>query len=493
MRSQFLFLAVLLVLLLSATTPAAGQNTEFGAIDRFIEERMAALDIPGAALAIVQGGEIVYLEGYDVANPSGDPVTPQSPFLLASLSKSMTAVAVLQRVEAGQVELDAPIQRYLPWFMPETPITVRQLLNQTSGLDEKQGYERNLDPDGVDALENSVRGLASAELNHVPSTAYEYSNSNYDVLGHLIEAVTGQSYGDYLENHLFQPLEMTHSFTDLAAARAAGMSSNYYPFFGRQTAFDSLLPYSRATQPSAGVIGSAEDMAHYLLFHLNDGTFRGTQLLSPSSMEILHAPAVFTDPTGEGAVQYAMGWAVWPFTDMADAPVALSHGGGWLGVNHNMLIIPEKGFGMVLLLNSSDPTHASDYANIAFDVALLALDQAPQHFATQEDWLTRHLRPLGVGLTVFLLVTAGIAVWRLRQTGWRRSDSLLFIALALIDLALIIYLLAFRLPQNTTNVSLVVRFEPDLGLLLVLQLLLTIGWGSGRSFWAIRRWQSAGR
>ena len=80
MRSQFLFLAVLLVLLLSATTPAAGQNTEFGAIDRFIEERMAALDIPGAALAIVQGGEIVYLEGYDVANPSGDPVTPQTPF-----------------------------------------------------------------------------------------------------------------------------------------------------------------------------------------------------------------------------------------------------------------------------------------------------------------------------------------------------------------------------------------------------------------------------
>lgn len=451
---------------------------------------MDTLGIPGAAIGIVQDDEIVHLRGYGVANADGDLVTPQTPFLLASLSKSMTAVAVMQLVEAGEVELDAPIQRYLPWFQPDTPITVRQLLNQTSGLDESEGYKRNLDPDGPDALVESVRGLNSAELNHVPGTVFEYSNSNYDVLGHLIETVTGQSFGDYLDDHLFQPLEMTHSFTDLAAARAAGMSSAFYPFFGRPTAFDALVPYSRATQPSAGVIGSAEDMVHYLQLHLNDGTFRDTQLLTSASIDILHAPAVSTDSSAEGMTHYAMGWAIWQFTDMVDAPTTLSHGGGWLGVSHIMLIIPEKAFGMVLLLNSNDPPQASAFSNIAFDVALLAQGQAPENYSAGEDWLTRHLRLLSGMLIVVLLVAAWIAVRQLRRPEWQRYNGLLFTGLAMMDLVIIAYLLVIRLPQNDMNVPLVVRFEPDLGLMLILQLFLLIGWGSVRSLWAIRRWRS---
>src|SRR5690606_22440990 len=130
------------------------------------------------AVAVVRDGQIVHLAGYGVANNAGDPMTSQTPFLLASLSKSMTSVAVMQLVEQGLVELDAPIQQYLPWFMPDAPITVRQLLNQTSGLDELEGYVRNLDPGGPDGLARSIRKLAMSDLNRPPGTAFEYSNSN---------------------------------------------------------------------------------------------------------------------------------------------------------------------------------------------------------------------------------------------------------------------------------------------------------------------------
>jgi len=482
-----------LFLFTTAADTAAHSDGNDADIDVYVRERMDSLGIPGAALAIVRGEEVAHLTGYGVANPEGDPVTPQTPFLLASLSKSMTAVAVMQLVEAGQVELDAPIQRYLPWFMPDETITVRHLLNQNSGLDEGQGYERNLDQDGPDALEQSIRRLAATNLNHPPGTEYEYSNSNYDVLGLLIETVSGQSYGEYMQANLFEPLEMDHAFTSLEAARAAGMSSAFYPFFGRQTNVDAILPYSRATQPSAGIIGSAEDMANYMIAHLNNGRFGDTQLLSPESMETLHTPAVNTDP----GVEYAMGWVVWEFEDVAQPggapPTALSHGGDWLGFIHLMLLIPEQDLGVVLLMNGHDTTTTSAYNNIAFDIALLATGLEAQRYPLQEDLLTRNLRPLSAGVILLLLISGFVAIRRLRGEALSHQDRWLLVGLAIIDLALVIYTLFIRLPNNESSVRQILRFEPDLGIMLLVILLLTIGWGSVRSLWAVQRWRESNR
>jgi CubicO group peptidase (beta-lactamase class C family) len=486
LKKTLLLLPIIILSLLSTKGASAQQGGIGDTIDTYVRERMEDLDIPGAALAIVRRGEIVHLAGYGAANEAGDPVTPQTPFLLASFSKSMTAVAVMQLVEAGKVELDAPIQQVLPWFMPDTPITVRQLLNQTSGLDELHGYERNLDADGDEALAASVRRLATADLNRPPGTAFEYSNSNYDILGLLIETVTGQSYGDYMQANLFEPLAMTDSFTSLTAARAEGMTQAFYPFFGRQTNFDRYLPYSRATQPSAGNIGSAEDMAHFLMFHLNDGRFGAGQLLSPSGMETLHALAVETAP----GVGYGMGWSVWFFEDAAlpggDPPKALSHGGEWLGFNNLMLFIPEHDLGIVLLMNGNNPA----YANVAFNVALLALGQEAHLSPPLEGTLDRHIRLLTVILILLLLIAAVVALRRLRRPTLTRRDGWLFIGLAIIDLALLIYILLIRLPQIKSSVPLTLRFEPDMGLMLLVILFLTAVWGSLRSLWAIRSWRA---
>jgi hypothetical protein len=113
-----------------------------------------------------------------------------------------------------------------------------------------------------------------------------------------------------------------------------------------------------------------------------------------------------------------------------------------------------------------------------------------QHYPPQEDWLTQNLRPLGIGLILLLLISGAIAIRRLRGAAFTRRDGWLFVALALIDLALVGYLLFIRLPAAKSNVPLTLRFEPDLGLLLLVILLLTLVWGLLRSLWAVWRWRA---
>jgi CubicO group peptidase (beta-lactamase class C family) len=147
-RGTVVALATMLVLLAfgatgpptaaAASAPGAG-TPDLAAIDRYVEAHRQATRLPGLALCIVHGDQVVHLRGFGHADPSGRPVTPQTPFLLASTTKSFTALAVMQLVEAGKVDLDAPVQRYLPWFRLADPaasarITVRHLLNHTSGL-----------------------------------------------------------------------------------------------------------------------------------------------------------------------------------------------------------------------------------------------------------------------------------------------------------------------------------------------------------------------
>lgn len=132
-------------------------------IDAYIQARMEAAGIPGLALGVVYGDQVVYLKGYGVAGPDGRPVTPQTPFILGSTSKSFTALALMQLVEAGQIDLDAPVTTYLPWFRTRdaaasAQITVRNLLHQTSGLPTYEGRQGIADNDQSPmALENGVR------------------------------------------------------------------------------------------------------------------------------------------------------------------------------------------------------------------------------------------------------------------------------------------------------------------------------------------------
>jgi CubicO group peptidase (beta-lactamase class C family) len=145
-------------------------DASFEEIDAYIERQMDRLNIPGVSLAIVEGDQIVHLRGFGRARPGGEAPTPQTPFFIGSTTKSFTALAVVQLVEAGKVELDAPVQRYLPWFRVADPqasaqMTVRHLLNQNSGLPLGSGWQLLADfDDRPDVTERQARALATCKL-----------------------------------------------------------------------------------------------------------------------------------------------------------------------------------------------------------------------------------------------------------------------------------------------------------------------------------------
>jgi CubicO group peptidase (beta-lactamase class C family) len=137
--------------------------------------------------AIVHGDRIVHFKGFGKADNSGRAVTPQTSFILGSVSKSFTALTVMQLVEAGKVQLDAPVQRYILWFQVADPvasamITVRQLLNQTSGLPASAGNSI-YDGPAAQRIEHAVRGLQTVQLDRPIGSSFEYIDINYVVLG----------------------------------------------------------------------------------------------------------------------------------------------------------------------------------------------------------------------------------------------------------------------------------------------------------------------
>jgi len=191
------------------------RKPDFAKIDMYAQAQLEKSRIPGLALGIVQGDQIVHLKGIGRADDSGRAVTPQTPFCIGSTSKSFTALAIMQLVEAGKIELDAPVQRYIPWFRVADPvasarITVRQLLNQTSGLTEAAGKGAVIGA-GPETLEQAVRDLCTAELNRPVGISFEYSNLNYLTLGLVVQMVSQEPYEIYLQQHIFEPLEIRHT------------------------------------------------------------------------------------------------------------------------------------------------------------------------------------------------------------------------------------------------------------------------------------------
>jgi NADH dehydrogenase FAD-containing subunit/CubicO group peptidase (beta-lactamase class C family) len=336
-----------LPLLLAMLAPGAaraqgGDSTQLRRIDEYVTHTMRSARFPGVAVGIVKGDRVVYLHGFGRADPSGRPVTPQTPFLIGSVTKSFTALAVLQLVERGQVELDAPVQRYIPWFRVDdsvlsSQITVRQLLTMTSGL--PQVYETQVWTDRDDgALERTVRFLATKQLTGQPGHTFGYSNANYETLGLIVQTVSGESYEDYVKRHILGPLDMRNSFVSQDEALARGMASGYRWWFGVPVAV--MLPYRRAELPAGYVIASTEDMTHYLIAEMNGGRYGDTSVLSPRGMAMRHAA-----PSGNG---YGMGWEF----AHAGGRTLINHDGGTANFQSSLFIDPDAQVGVYVAANA---------------------------------------------------------------------------------------------------------------------------------------------
>jgi CubicO group peptidase (beta-lactamase class C family) len=476
------------------TTLAASPNTQpavFHSIDAYVTAQMQTMHIPGIALGIVQGDQIVHTQGFGMANPSGQPMTPRIPLILGSTTKSFTALAVMQLVEAGKISLDAPVQHYLPWFQVAAPasalstpsaastITIRHLLNHISGIPTR-AVEESLTGNGVETLEQEVRALSQVSLTAPVGTTYQYSNMNYATLGLVVQAVSGQSYGSYIEEHIFEPLQMANSFTSQTEARQHGMATGYRWWFGLAVPAD--LPYLHGSLPEGFLISSAEDMTHYLVAQMNNGRYLDTSVLSAGGIAQLHQPAVSMDSREVQGDMYGMGWVISPASGSLGV-TSVWHGGDTANFHSDMIILPEKQLGIVVLMNVNGNFAMMSNAQgvIAHGIERILLGQpAPPASVFGQHYLW---------LDGILLLCSGLVLWSFVRLLRRRAQSLrqdpLNVLTSLLlpmlwEVALPAFLLIGFPPLMRASWPLILLYFPDFGNWLLVLCLILLATGTTR-------------
>jgi CubicO group peptidase (beta-lactamase class C family) len=362
-------------------------------VDAYIEETMRRLPIPGLAVGIVKENRVLYVQGYGTANVDGDPVTPQTPFMLASVTKTFTALAVQQLVSAGQIDLDRPIQNDLPEFRladetAASAITVRHLLDHTSGITTLAGNQPYLHSPTTRFTE-ALEQLTHYRPPYPPGQRYEYSNWNYVLLGEIISRASNQPYAEYVQEHVLEPLEMSHTtFADPHTLPGAAT--------GNLIVFGASVPYDEPYPPvmlSAGYLTStAEDMTHYLVAFFDRGTYHRNDIL-PNPQR---------------------GWydTSWYWHKGTPADIASGFSGGHNSINTNIQLFPLHRLGVVVLMNTRlDQMIPGPTVNdIAFNIARLTIG------ASYEVPSNRVFYGGYLAVDIFLLLLMVTCLWQILHT-----------------------------------------------------------------------------
>jgi CubicO group peptidase (beta-lactamase class C family) len=471
-------------------------GTFFDAMDDYVAAQMRRLHIPGASLAVVEGDRIVHMRGFGRARPGGEMPLPQTPFFIGSITKSFTALGIMQLVEAGKIELDAPVQRYLPWFCVADPVasaqmTVRHLLNQTSGLSflSHQLSLADLD-DRPDATERQVRAISTLKLNHLVGEKCQYNNINYNILGLIIEAASGEKYADYIRMNIFDPLDMHHSYSNKAGALKDGLVVGHRHWFSLP--FPALnMPQPSSSLPAGMLISCTEDMAHYLVAHLNGGYYKGRQILSEAGIDAMHHGAAQLAVWQGMVIKYGMGWCD---SDLGQTKT-FTHGGNLPDYSAYMGLVPEQKRGFIVLFNA-DPyglPFITDEVGTGL-TALLAGQSPPPIKLDFIQWIFR-LLPL---IPVLLIADVGITLsflqrWQRKPTSqptrgqlWRQH--ILFPLIPNLSLA---SLLAYL--KSSGLIRFMQLFMPDLSWIIRISGSFAAMWAILRSFIVMHTWRKIHR
>lgn len=247
-------------------------ETEEVKIEKIIEKNMTEGNIPGLSITLVKDDKTVYQRGFGYADIKEEKlVTSQSLFELASNSKAFTALALLNLEESGQINLSDSVTKYIPWLKvkyqgKEIPITIEQTLHQTTGIPPST---INLIPISNEnsALEETVRTLVGIELDSRPGEMFQYATINYDILGLIIEKVTGNTYENYIDETLLKPMELNNTYLFRNKAINDRIASGYKIAFLKPRLYEA--PIYRGNKPAGYIISSGEDMAKWLKIQMD--------------------------------------------------------------------------------------------------------------------------------------------------------------------------------------------------------------------------------
>lgn len=453
---------------LTASPAAAQEALPLSQIDQYIETELKASRIPGMAVAIIKDRQVIHAQGYGVADADGRPVTAETPFIIGSTTKSFTALAIMQLVEAGKVELDAPVQRYLPWFTladkeAAAKLTVRHLLNQTSGISTNAAFSINLAPDA--SLEAYVRELAKIKPTAQPGALWQYSNANYSTLGLLVELLSGQSYTEYVEQKILAPAGMKQTFLSQEVAAQNGLAAGHQYLFGFPVARN--FPQKVSDIPAGFINASAPDLAKFLI------ALQSGRLLSPALVKEMQSPAA---PMGGSDEFYAMGW----MRRVHNGIPVIDHPGDVMNFKAYMALSVTEDWGVVLMANSNN-SFSPEFQGIADGVlSLMAGKELP---AGPGHSINRTMLFIGIALGLVLL-------WQLwgfaRLPRWSRGGLWSYLRIAG-NLALGLLIWAGIPAAMGFSWRMLWQFAPDLGISVAVIGTLSLLLGALRLVVGLRR------
>lgn len=335
------------------------ESNIYNEIDSYLADACEKAHFPSMSITIVDKENVLLSKTY------GDCESTDTPFLLGSVSKSFTALSIMQLVEQGKIDLNEKLSDYLPNAKDGNKITVLQLINHTSGLGEHQnlGNFKIVGKQGV----------------------HKYANVNYSILGKVIECVSGQSYEDYVEENIFKPLSMSKSAATYDKAKDNGLIDTYENWFGFNIKTQPKFPKSDSAwiTTSAGYLSSTtSDLGKYLQMYMRGGE----SIISSDSINKMFYENV--EVQANIPYKYGMGWTL---TNEPLKQPALRHSGLVETGMSTIYILPESEIGIAIAVNTNDYFVGKDLMDrIDWSLVLMLTGDKPNQISDNE-YVTRHI------------------------------------------------------------------------------------------------------
>lgn len=325
-------------------------------------------EAPGLAIGIILDNQPYYLNALGVQDVDSEtPLSTTSLFHMASVSKPFVATAIMQLVEAGKMNLEDKLVDHLPYFAMKDKryrdITIKQILNHSSGIPDVEDYEWDKPQYDDGAAERYARSFTEDELDFAPGETFNYSNASFDILAAVIANVSGLSFEEYMTKYIFEPTGMVHStFYKPDVPKALATKPHDLGDDLRKMEIMEIYPYNRMHAPSSTLHSNIEDMTRWAMLYLNKGRIDGKQVFSEETYALLTSPTLQLNESNS----VCLSW----FTRELDGKAFYNHSGGDEGYRTFFGFFPETKSAIILMANN-DYFQSSSVANFLANVLVV--------------------------------------------------------------------------------------------------------------------------
>jgi CubicO group peptidase (beta-lactamase class C family) len=369
-------------------------------LEAWIETQMAYRGLPGLSIGIVRGQELIWCRGFGFADlEKRIPATPQTNYRIASISKLFTATAILQLRDVGKLQLDDPVAKHLPWFKirnnhPDAPdITIRHLLTHTSGLPRESPFPYWMDAN-FPTREEIIESLPKQQTIYAPETQLKYSNLALALAGEIVQAVSGQPYAGYIQQHILGPLDMANTSVLVREDRRKRLATPYGRRLPDMSRPDRPFMDTKGITPAAGLSSNVKDLARFASLQFRDGPAGGKQILKGSTLREMHRVHWLAPGWERGR---GLGFSVWK----RGSQTLFGHGGSLAGYRTILQMDGKEKIAVIVMTNAGDG-NPGRYASKAWEWIAPALKHAaasskelPQPDPAWQRYVGRYRNPWG--------------------------------------------------------------------------------------------------